>query len=212
MLVVGAPTENKWNLILYTKHIYNIQLHEIVAMDFGNISSCPSTCQVIRLGDLKPLALFDDALRKRHAGNSRLHAFACLFFFQLEIKQICLGKRSPKKYVYLFQQQLLSNTSESHRIYITGSQSAQLARACVRQFALQMFVNSRHPRAPGVHHPLKGHFALSARHSNLDSSTDQVLGMWCSYGGRPYHQVLVTQKKATQYDPKKSTNGHHASE
>ena len=91
--------------------------------------ACPSTLfKVFPLGDLKPPAPFDDPLRKRHAGNSRLHAFACLFFFQLEIKQIWLGKRRPKKYVYLFQRQLLSNTSESQRIYITGSQSAQLAR------------------------------------------------------------------------------------
>ena len=87
-----------WNLILYTRHICNIQLYEIVAMDFCHYFFLPNySVRLIPLGDLKPLAPFDDALRKRHAGNSRLHAFACLFFFQLEIKQICLGKKEPKE-------------------------------------------------------------------------------------------------------------------
>ena len=69
---------------------------------------------VIPLGDLKPQAPFEDPLRKRHARVIRgCTPFACLFFFQLEIKQIGMVKRSPKKYVYLFQQQLFSNTSET---------------------------------------------------------------------------------------------------
>ena len=122
--------------------------------------ACPSTLfKVIPLGDLKPPAPFDDPLRKRHAGNSRLHAFACLFFFQLEIKQIWLGKRRPKKYVYLFQQQLLSNRSESQRIYITGSQSAQLARVFASLLYKCLLTHATHA-TPRCSSPVKGTLQL----------------------------------------------------